>query len=89
MPRPSNYLAWAIVTIILFWPIGIAAIIKSTQVDRLWLEGRYSEARESSNTTKTLCLVATILAAVFIVLSMILFFTVFNSFPRYAPPTIR
>lgn len=89
MPRPSNYLAWAIVTIILFWPIGIPAIIKSTQVDRLWLEGRYGEAQQSSNTTKTLCLVATILAAVFIVLSVILFFAVFNSFPRYAPPAIR
>jgi hypothetical protein len=89
MARPSNYLAWAIVSVILCWPVAIAALIKSTRVDRLWLAGRYHEAQESSNTTKTLCLVATVLGAVLFVLGMIMAATVFSQLPRYVPTTVR
>ncbi|TCO50857.1 CD225/dispanin family protein [Actinocrispum wychmicini] len=89
MPRPSNYLGWAIGAIFLFWPLAIPAIIKSTQVDRLWAEGRYDLARDASNTTKTLCLIATIIAAVLFVFFILMWFVLFNTVARYAPPFPR
>jgi hypothetical protein len=83
MARPSSYLAWAIVSIFLFWPLAIPALIKSTQVDRLWAEGRYGLAQQASNTTKTLCLIATILGAALLVLWLVVFFVVASRFPSY------
>lgn len=65
-PGPPNYLAWSIISIFLFWPVAIAAIIKSTSVDRLWAEGHFELARQASRTTKTLCIVSTILFVVLI-----------------------
>jgi hypothetical protein len=89
MVRPSNYLAWAIISIFLFWPVAIAAIVKSTQVDRLWLEGRYVEARDSSTTTRTLCLVATILGATLFVVMFLFVNLVFSQLPSHLPPVVR
>ncbi|MEV4317961.1 CD225/dispanin family protein [Actinocrispum sp. NPDC049592] len=89
MLRPSNYLGWAIGSIFLFWPIAIAAIITSNKVDRLWSEGRYGESQQASATTRTLCLVATVIGAVLFVLMIILWIAVFNTVTRYAPPPIR
>jgi archaellum biogenesis protein FlaJ (TadC family) len=62
---PPNYLVWSIVSIFLFWPVAIAAIIKSTSVDRLWAEGR-------SKTAKTLNIVALIVGVVVIILAIVL-----------------
>ena len=43
--KPANYLAFAIVSTILFFvPTGIVAIVKASQVDSLWAEGKYEEA---------------------------------------------
>jgi len=89
MVRPSNYLGWAIVTVFLFWPIAIAALIKSNSVDRLWSEGQYGMAQEASNTTKTLCLIATILAGVLIIAMIALWFLVFAVYERYVPTLPR
>jgi hypothetical protein len=89
MVRPSNYLGWAIGTIFLFWPIAIAALIKSSQVDRLWAEGQYGMSQEASNTTRTLCIVATCLGAALILAVFILWFVMFSTFMRYAPPLPR
>ena len=89
MVRPPNYLAWAIVTVFLFWPIAIAAIIKSNSVDRLWAEGQYGMAQEASNTTKTLCLVATILAGVLFLAVIALWFMLFAMYRDSVPPFPR
>ena len=44
--KPYNYLAWSIVSIFLFWPLGIAAIINATETERClkWLEDRDSRS---------------------------------------------
>ncbi|GAB3875812.1 CD225/dispanin family protein [Kibdelosporangium lantanae] len=89
MVRPSNYLGWAIATIFLFWPIAIAALIKSSQVDRLWAEAAYGESVEASRTTKTLCIVATCLGGAFFVAGIIVWLVVFSTVMRYAPPLPR
>jgi uncharacterized membrane protein YhaH (DUF805 family) len=47
--RPDNYLAFAIVMTILFFPpTGIVAIVKAAQVDSLYNQGRYEEAEAMS-----------------------------------------
>jgi hypothetical protein len=88
MVRPSNYLGWAIGTIFLFWPIAIAALIKSSQVDRLWAEGQYGMSQEASNTTRTLCIVATCLGGVFILAAIVLSIVMFSAI-RHLPPLPR
>lgn len=47
--RPANYLAWSIITTILFFlPLGIVAIIFSSKVNGQWALGKREEARKSS-----------------------------------------
>lgn len=47
--RPDNYLAFAIVSAIIFFPpTGIVAIVKAAQVDSLYDRGRYEEAEAMS-----------------------------------------
>ncbi len=50
---PNNYLAWSIlVTIFCCIPFGIVAIVKSSQVNGLWAQGRYTEAQASADGAK-------------------------------------
>jgi len=71
-PKPPNYLAWAIISIFLFWPTAIPALIKATNVDSEWQQGRYGEAEASSASARTFCLVSTIVGAAVILLSVVL-----------------
>ena len=44
--QPDNYLVWSILaTLFCCLPLGIVAIVKSTQVSGLWAQGQYAEAR--------------------------------------------
>lgn len=50
---PNNYLVWSIlVTIFCCIPFGIVAIVKSSQVNGLWAQGRYAEAQASADAAK-------------------------------------
>lgn len=50
---PNNYLVWSIlVTLFCCLPLGIVAIIKSTQVNGLWGQGRYAEAQAAADSAK-------------------------------------
>jgi hypothetical protein len=50
---PNNYLVWSIlVTLFCCIPFGIVAIIKSSQVNGLWAQGRYAEAQASADSAK-------------------------------------
>jgi hypothetical protein len=50
---PKNYLVWSIlVTLFCCLPLGIVAIIKSSQVNGLWAQGRYAEAQASADSAK-------------------------------------
>ncbi|WP_204804389.1 CD225/dispanin family protein [Mycobacterium riyadhense] len=51
--QPDNYLVWSIlVTLFCCLPLGIVAIVKSTQVNGLWAQGRYVEAQASADSAK-------------------------------------
>jgi Interferon-induced transmembrane protein len=62
--KPSNYLAWSVVSIFLFWPLGIAAIINATKVDPAWRMGNAAMAQENSNKAKMFSMIATIIGTV-------------------------
>ena len=50
---PNNYLVWSIlVTLFCCLPFGIVAIVKSSQVNGLWAQGRYAEAQASADSAK-------------------------------------
>jgi hypothetical protein len=50
---PSNYLVWSIlVTLFCCLPLGIVAIVKSSQVNGLWAQGRYAEAQAAADSAK-------------------------------------
>ena len=70
--KPNNYLAWSIISIILFWPLGIAAIINATKVDPTWQMGNAAMAQEHSNKAKMFSMIATIIGAVGFVISFII-----------------
>ncbi len=50
---PNNYLVWSILaTLFCCLPFGIVAIVKSSQVNGLWAQGRYAEAQASADSAK-------------------------------------
>ena len=50
---PNNYLVWSIlVTLFCCLPLGIVAIVKSSQVNGLWAQGQYAEAQASAESAK-------------------------------------
>jgi hypothetical protein len=52
-PAPNNYLVWSILaTLFCCLPFGIVAIVKSSQVNGLWAQGRYAEAQASAESAK-------------------------------------
>lgn len=52
-PAPPNYLVWSILaTIFCCLPLGIAAIVFSSQVNSKWVAGDHAGAQESSRKAK-------------------------------------
>lgn len=71
--RPDNYLAWAIVTLILCcWPFSIIAIVNSVKVDRLWDHGEYDEALRCSDEAKKWVIISAILGIFITVMTIVL-----------------
>jgi hypothetical protein len=69
-----DYKGWAIVSIFLGGVIlGIFAIMKSNEVGQFKMQGNYAGAEQASRTTKTLCLISTILGGVGCVVGIIVF----------------
>ena len=62
--KPYNYLAWSIASIILFWPLGIAAIINAIKVHPAWQIGNAAMAQEHANKAKMFSMIATIIGTV-------------------------
>lgn len=66
MRKPDNYLVWAILTTVLCClPFGVVAIVKSSQVDTLWQQGRYDEAFKASESSKKWSIISAIVSLVF------------------------
>lgn len=64
---------WAILaTVLCCLPLGIVAIIKSTQVSGLWAQGRYDEAHKSAADAKKYSMWGAIAGVVVIVVYVIL-----------------
>ena len=59
----KEYKGWAIGCIFLMWILAIFAIMKSNEVRTYKMQGNYAMAEQASNTTRTLCLIATIIGA--------------------------
>lgn len=51
--QPNTHLAFAILTTVFCClPLGIVSIVKASQVNGLWAQGRYAEAQASSSAAK-------------------------------------
>jgi uncharacterized membrane protein YjgN (DUF898 family) len=70
-PLPKNYMAWAIVSVLLFLPCGIVATVYASKVQSLYLAGDYTGARQASNAARGWSLAATVVAAVFLLIGLI------------------
>ena len=70
--QPDNNLVWAILaTVFCCLPLGIVAIVKSTQVSGLWAQGRTAEAQQAADDAKKFALWSAIAGAVVIVIYLI------------------
>jgi interferon-induced transmembrane protein len=50
---PDNNLVWAILsTVLCCLPLGVVAIVKSTQVSGLWAQGRFDDAQRAADDAK-------------------------------------
>ena len=67
---PPNYLVWAILTVLLCWPLAIPAIIFSTQVNSKWALGDVAGSQDASVKAKRFAMWATIAGAILIVISV-------------------
>lgn len=55
-PCPPNYLVKSILlTALLFWPVGIAAIVNASKVNSLYYSGKYAEAKIASERANIWC----------------------------------
>lgn len=52
---PDNNLVWAILcTVLCCLPLGIVAIIKSSNVNTLWAQGNYEAAQKAADDAKNI-----------------------------------
>ncbi len=70
---PDNNLVWAIIcTVACCLPLGIIAIIKSTKVKELWLQGDHAGAQKAADDAKKFSLWGIGVGVVFLVIYFIL-----------------
>ena len=51
-PPPADNLAWAILAVFCFWPLGIASVVNAAKVNGLWANGDVEGARVASRKAK-------------------------------------
>lgn len=65
---PENYLVWAILSLVLgFWPLGVAAVVFSSQVNSKWMIGDLAGALESSRKAKKYAIASAVTTAAILV----------------------
>lgn len=52
VPPPDNHLGLSLIALLLFFPLGIPALINSVKVSRLWNEGQHPEALKAASSAK-------------------------------------
>lgn len=65
----ENHLAWAIVSLILFWPLAIPAIVNASKVNGLLAAGNHSGAQQAARAARMWARRATIFGIIWWVLS--------------------
>lgn len=71
--KPNNYMILSVlVTTLCCLPLGLIAVIKSTAVDNLWMNGQYKEAREAAALAKKLSIIGAVCGGVVVVLYVLL-----------------
>ncbi|MBO0679457.1 CD225/dispanin family protein [Mycolicibacterium sp. S2-37] len=73
---PNNNLVWAILsTVLCCLPLGIVAIVKSTQVSGLWAQGRYDEANKAAADAKKYAIwgaiAGVVVAVIYIIIAIV------------------
>lgn len=72
-PKVENYLVFSILTTVLCClPLGIAAIIKSTQVDKELAAGNYEAALLASKQAKTFNIISAVLGGIGVIIVILL-----------------
>lgn len=72
-PMPDNHLVWAILsTIFCCLPFGVVSIVYATQVESLYLQGRYEEAVDKSNKARKWAMISAGAAAAIIMLYVLI-----------------
>ena len=67
-PAPPNYLVWAIVsTVRCVWPVGIAAIVFSTQVNGKWARGDLVGAQTASRRARNFSIATAVIGLVLLI----------------------
>ncbi|MDI2031724.1 CD225/dispanin family protein [Saccharopolyspora sp. TS4A08] len=92
-PMPiRNHLGWAIAGMLLFWPLGIPALVKCVEVAPLWYQGNYRGAEDSSRAAKNWGKAGVITGAVLygllfllMIVYFIAFFAVINQMRQEMP----
>lgn len=60
-PPPANNMVWGILTTILCClPLGIVSIVKASQVNSLWAQGRQAEAYDAAKQAGTWAIIAAV-----------------------------
>ena len=71
MPQVSSHMAWAIISLFLFWPAAIPAIVYASRVGNRMAIGDFYGAQAASRSARTWCLVSLIVAIVWVVLVIV------------------
>ncbi|GAA4216370.1 hypothetical protein GCM10022220_46550 [Actinocatenispora rupis] len=66
----DSHLAWAIVSIVLFWPLGVPAAVNAVRADRLAASGDQARAVRSAGAARSWARRATVVGIVWWVLSI-------------------
>lgn len=69
---PNNHLVMSIIGILFCLPFGIVAVVKSSQVNGLWVQGQYAEAQASADSAKKWAMWSIIIGVVVSVIYVIL-----------------
>lgn len=78
--KPSNNLVWGILTTIFCClPLGVVSIVYAAQVDGLWKQGLYEEARHSAKNARNWALASALIMAVVTILYFLVIFTLFGA----------
>jgi hypothetical protein len=76
---PPGHLGWAIVAILFFWPLAIAAFINYGRVESRWYRGDIAGAQQASEAVKRYGVIALCIGLAIVVLYIIVFAAAFST----------